>query len=120
MADNFAVLIFTHDLRETYGHYKRAFNAIIIGEGYGDLDELIHLEMDVFGNRIALAPHSPSEIVKGNVTVICLKFQHKEALMNAYETLQEGGQTAGLSEHPWSPLEGYVTDKYGVVWCIGL
>lgn len=72
------------------------------------------------GNKIALAPHSPSEITKGNVTVICLKFEQKEALLQAYDILKEGGQTEGLLELPWSPLEGYVTDKYGVVWCIGV
>ena len=115
-----SILIFTENLLESFEHYKKAFNAINICEGYGDSNELIHLEMDIMGNKIALAPHSPSEIIKGNVTVICLKFQQKEALMKAYDTLKEDGQTDGLSELPWSPLEGYVTDKYGVVWCIGL
>ena len=115
-----SILIFTENLLETFEHYQKAFHATKVGTGYGNQNELIHLEMEIMGNRIALAPHSPSEIAKGNVTVICVKFQQKEALMQAYDTLKEGGQTGGLSELPWSPLEGYVTDRYGVVWCIGL
>ena len=115
-----SILIFTENLLETFEHYKRAFDAASIGEGYGDKNELIHLEMDVMGSKIALSPHSASEIVKGNVTAICLKFQQKEALLKAYDVLKEGGHTDGLAELPWSPLEGYVTDKYGVIWCIGL
>ncbi|MDR0474821.1 MAG: hypothetical protein LBH43_14250 [Treponema sp.] len=114
------VMIFTDNLLETFEHYKKAFNAKNIGEGYSDNKELIHLEMNILGNKIALAPHSPNEIIRENVTVICLKFQQKEALIKAYNALKEEGQTEGLKELPWSPLEGYVTDKYSVVWCIGI
>ena len=114
-----SILIFVENLPEAFAHYKRAFGATNVGEGYGDIGELIHLEMNILGSKIALAPHSPSEIAKGNVTVICVNFSNKEALLNAYDVLKEDGQTDGLTELPWSPLEGYVTDKYGVVWCIG-
>jgi uncharacterized glyoxalase superfamily protein PhnB len=117
---NLTVQIFTDNLLETFEHYKRAFNASKIGEGYGDNNELIHLDIDIMSNKIALAPHSASDIIKGNVTVICLKFQQKEALIKTYNVLKEEGQTEGLKELPWSPLQGYVTDKYGVVWCVGI
>jgi len=114
------VQIFTEDLLETFEHYRKAFNAIKIGEGYGDKNELIHLDIDIMGNKIALAPHKQCEIIKGNVIVICLEFQQKEDLIRAYNVLKEGGKTDGLFELPWSPLQGYVTDQYGVVWCIGI
>ena len=114
------VQIFSPDIIETFEHYKMAFNATQISLARGSGDEPIHLEMDILGNQMAIAPHAPHEIIKGNVTVICLGFQDKEALLTAYNVLKEGGQSDGLTELPWSPLQGYVTDKYGVVWCIGL
>ena len=40
--------------------------------------------------------------------------------MTAYNVLKEGGYADMLKSFPWSPLQGYVTDKYGVMWCIGL
>ncbi|MDR0294206.1 MAG: hypothetical protein LBH95_08660 [Oscillospiraceae bacterium] len=120
MASNFVVQIFAENLTETFEHYKKAFNADILFEGKADNGDLIHLEMNIMGNRIALSPPLPCGNIKGNITVLCLKFQQKEALLTAYNILQEDGHSNGLSELPWSPLEGYVTDKYGVNWCIGL
>ena len=116
-----SVQIFTKDLRAAFAHYERAFGARCVGEGYGDGNELIHIDMDIRGNRVALAPHAPHEITHGNVTVICLGFDNDEqALRTAIDVLIEDGQSDGLHTYPWNPLEGYVTDQYGVVWCIGL
>ena len=116
-----SIMFFTSDLRETFEHYARAFDAKNMGEGYGEDNELIHIDIDIRGHRFALAPHAPHEIVKGNVMVVCLSFDHdEEALRNAFDVLKENGQADGLHSYPWSPLEGYVTDKYGVVWCLGL
>ena len=118
---NFSVLLFTStDLMEMFEHYKRAFNAKLLFTGRGDAGELIHVAMDVLGNEIALAPAAPHEITAGNVTVVCLKFRKEKDLRRAYEVLEEDGHGKELLNLPWSPLEGYVTDKYGVKWCIGL
>ncbi len=117
---NFVVQIFAEDLLAVYEHYRKAFNAIKLFEGKGDDGELIHLEMEVMGNRIAVAPPLPEGIIKGNITVLCLKFEQKDALLNAYEVLKDGGRADALQSFPWSPLEGYVTDKFGVNWCIGI
>ena len=118
--ENFVVQIFVENLLETYEHYKKAFNAEILDEAKADDGMLIHLEINIMGNRIALAPPLPCGNIKGNITVLCLKFTKKEELMTAYDTLKQDGQTDGLKSFPWSPLEGYVTDKYGVNWCIGI
>ena len=114
------VQIFSSDILETFEHYKKAFNATQISIARGFKNEPVHLEMDIMGNNMAIAPLAPHEITKGNVTVICLGLQNKETLIQAYNILRDGGQSNGLNELPWSPLQGYVTDKYGVVWCIGL
>ena len=114
------VQIFAPDLMEVFEHYQRAFGATLLFTANGSEDELIHLEMDVMGNKLAVAPHAPHQITKGNVTCVCIGFEDKGALMRAYDVLREGGQSDGLQALPWSPLQGYVTDKFGVLWCIGL
>lgn len=114
------VQIFSSDILESFEHYRKALNATQISLARGSKDEPIHLVMEIMGNNIAIAPLAPHEITKGNVTVLCLKFKDKDSLIKAFEILKEDGQTNGLMELPWSPLEGYVTDKYGVVWCIGI
>jgi uncharacterized glyoxalase superfamily protein PhnB len=76
------------------------------------------------GNKLALAPRASWEIVKvdsnRSTIVLGINFKNKEELMTAYNVLKEGGYAETLKSYPWSSLQGYVTDKYGVMWCIGL
>ena len=119
---NLCVGIFAEDLMEIFEHYKRAFNATLIATANGSQDELIHLEMEIMGNKIWVTPPLPRGInKKDNVSILGLKFHDKEALLRAYEVLKEDCiADDGLKELPWSPLEGYITDKFGVIWCIGV
>jgi len=117
---NFSVQIFADDLLEVYEHYKRAFNATLLFDGKADDGVLIHLQLDIMGASLGVAPKRPDEITKGNVVQLCLAFPDEETLRTAYAVLEEGGFSEGLGCLPWSPLQGYVTDKFGVMWCIGL
>ena len=117
---NFSVQIFASDLLEVYEHYKKAFNATIQFDGKADDGTLIHLQLDIMGASLGIAPKRPDEITKGNVVQLCLPFSDEEKLRHAYNVLAEGGYGEGLMCLPWSPLQGYVTDKFGVMWCIGL
>ena len=119
MAD-FSVQIFATDLLDVYEHYKRAFNATLLFDGKADDGTLIHLQLDIMGASLGIAPKRSDEIIKGNTIQLCLPFPDEETLRNAYNVLEEGGNGEGLHSFPWSPLEGYVTDKFGVMWCIGL
>ena len=114
--------IFAEDLMGIFEHYKRAFDATLICTANGSQDELIHLEMDIMGNRIWVQPPLPRGVnKKDNVTILGLHFKDRESLLRAYDVLKEDCMADnGLKELPWNPLEGYVTDKFGVVWCIGL
>jgi uncharacterized glyoxalase superfamily protein PhnB len=122
--ENLVVQIFTENLLETFEHYKKAFNATNIGEGYGSNNELIHLEMDIMGNKIVLAPRSSGEFIKVDLNrstvVLCIKFKNEQELMTAYNILKDSGYAEELKSYPWSPLQSYVTDKYGIMWCVGL
>ena len=117
---NFSVQIFATDLLAVFEHYKRAFDATLLFDGKADDGTLIHLQLDIMGASLGIAPKRSDEITKGNTIQLCLQFVDEKALRFAYEVLSEGGYAEGLAILPWSPLEGYVTDKFGVMWCIGL
>ena len=68
------------DIEETFEHYRKAFDATQISLARGAENEPIHLEMDILGNRIAIAPFAPHEIVKGNITRICLSFDNENKM----------------------------------------
>ena len=112
--------VFASDLLEVYEHYKNAFNAAIQFDGKADDGTLIHLQLNIMGASLGIAPKRPDEITKGNVVQLCLRFTDEAELRTAYAVLEDGGFGEGLVCLPWSPLEGYVTDKFGVMWCIGL
>ena len=119
---NLSVLIFAEDLMGVFELYQKAFNATFLLTANGSQGELIHLEMDIMGNKIAVAPPLPRGINKrDNVTVLGLQFDDRETLLKAYHVLKEECLADdGLKVLPWNPLEGYITDKFGVVWCLGL
>ncbi len=117
---SFSIQIFATDLLDVFEHYKRAFNATLLFEGRADDGGLIHMQLDIMGASLGIAPKRPDEIAKGNVVQLCLPFSDEVTLRNAYNVLLEGGHGEGLACLPWSPLQGYVTDKFGVIWCIGL
>lgn len=116
----FIVQIFASDLLEVARHYERAFGATVLNEAMGDGGELIHIELDIMGARLCVAPKRPDDITKGNTVQLCLKFGGEDELRYTYGVLEEGGSGEGLRTHLWSNLEGYVTDKFGVMWCIGI
>ena len=118
--ENFNAQIFATDLLEVYEHYKRAFDATILFDGKGDKGELIHLQLSIMGASLGIAPKRKEEIIKGNVVQLCIPFTDEVKLRAAYNILAEDGHGEGLHTFPWSPLQGYVTDKFGVMWCIGL
>ena len=115
-----AIGIFAEDLMATFEHYKRAFNATLLATANGSQGELIHLEMDIKGNKIWVQPLREVNKSSG-ATILGLKFHDKKELLRAYDVLKEDCVADdGLKEHPWCTLEGFVTDKFGVTWLIGL
>jgi len=117
---NFSVQIFASDLRAVFAHYQRAFDATLLFDGKADDGTLIHLQLDIMGASLAIAPKRSDEITKGNAMQFCLPFSDEAKLRHAYAVLSEDGHGEGLQTLPWSALQGYVTDKFGVMWCIGL
>jgi len=114
--------LFAEDLLEVFEHYKRAFNAALIYTDKGSQNELIHLEMDIMGMKMWVQPTAPGDINKhNNVMMLGLKFVDANSLKQAHEVLKEECiSDGGLDKYPWSPLQGLITDKFGVRWCIGL
>jgi PhnB protein len=112
---------------EAFELYKKAFDAQI---GYQDVDEngiVIHKELDVCGQAIAVGEARDdtraggATRITGNTMQFCLQFGEgqEERVKKAYETLLEGSTIiTPFNELSFSPCGVELIDKYGVWWCL--
>jgi len=112
---------------EAFEFYKKAFDAKI---GIQDTDEngvVIHRELDVCGQAIAVGEAKDTtraggtNRITGNTMQFCIQFddEHKEQVRIAYETLLEGSEIiTPYGELSFCPCGVELIDKYGVWWCL--
>jgi PhnB protein len=112
---------------EAFEFYKKAFDAKI---GFQDVDEngkVIHRELDVCGQAIAVGEARDTtraggnKRITGNTMQFCIQFEkgQEDRVRKAYETLREGGEIiTPFGELFFSPCGVELIDKYGVWWCI--
>lgn len=112
---------------EAFEFYKRAFDAEI---GYQDVDEngiIIHRELNVCGQAIAVGEAGDTtraggeKRITGNTMQFCLQFGEgqEEKVRKAYETLREGSEIiTPFGELFFCPCGVELIDKYGVWWCL--
>lgn len=112
---------------EAFELYKKAFDAKV---GFQDVDEngiVIHRELDVCGQAIAVGEaHDTTRAggerrVTGNTMQFCIQFGEgqQEKVSKAYETLLEGSEIiTPFGEFFFSPCGVELIDKYGVWWCL--
>lgn len=112
---------------EAFEFYKRAFDAEI---GFQDFDEngnVIHRELDVCGQAIAIGEAKDTtraggkERITGNTMQFCIQFGegNEEKVKKAYEVLVEGAEIiTPFGKLIFSPCGVELIDKYGVWWCI--
>jgi len=112
---------------EAFEFYKKAFDAKI---GFQDIDEngtVIHRELDICGQAIAVGEAHDSTRAGGDIRItgnnmqFCIQFgegeEHKVG--KAYETLVEGSKIiTPFGELFFSPCGVELIDKYGVWWCL--
>ena len=112
---------------EAFEFYKKAFNARI---GFQDVDEngtVIHRELDVCGQAIAvgeannITQSGGNRRITGNTMQFCIQFgkgqEHK--VRKAYETLLDDSKIiTPFGELFFSPCGVELIDKYGVWWCL--
>jgi len=105
---------------EAFAFYHKAFGATKTSEEGLPEDAAHHLIfMDFNGLSVLLGPDD-NEIAVGNTTYCCVTFDKEEELRKAYDVLLQGGQNDHLGSHSFTPLGGYVTDKYGINWWLTL
>lgn len=119
--------IYVKGSEDAYEFYKTAFNAT---DGYRDLDEngvVIHQELNICGQAIAVGEaHDTTRAggksrITGNTMQFCFQFGEgqEESVLRAYETLKEGGTIiTPLYEMFFSTCGVELIDKYGVWWCL--
>lgn len=112
---------------EAFEFYKKAFDA---ETGYQDVDEngvVIHRELNVCGQAIAVGEaHDTTRAggekrVTGNTMQFCLQFGEgqEDKVQKAYETLLEGSEIiTPFGELCFCPCGVELIDKYGVWWCL--
>lgn len=112
---------------EAFEFYKRAFDAQI---GYQDVDEngvVIHRELNVCGQAIAVGEANDTtraggeKRITGNTMQFCIQFGvgQEDKVRKAYETLLEGSEIiTPYGELSFCPCGVELIDKYGVWWCL--
>jgi PhnB protein len=101
--------------------YKKAFNAETVCEYKNDDGSYMHVELDVYGQILALSESGEEKSITGNTMQFCLHFGEKEKALveKAFTVLEEGAQVRRpLGLCSYSPCMVDLIDKYGVRWCI--
>lgn len=115
--------IYTKNREEAFDFYKDAFNAEI---GYCDKAEdgtIIHAELNICGQSIAVGElyNEKGQTITGNTMQFCMQFEPGEEYIieRAYEKMKkEGNVLKPLGSCIFSPLMTDIVDKYGVHWCL--
>ncbi len=119
--------IYVKGSEEAFEFYKRAFDASI---GFQDIDEngvVIHRELDVCGQAIAVGEaHNNTRAggdkrITGNTMQFCIQFEvgQEDRVRKAYETLFDGSEIiVPYGELFFSSCGVELIDKYGIWWCL--
>ncbi|WOO36334.1 VOC family protein [Anaerocolumna sp. AGMB13020] len=101
--------------------YQNVFDAVLICSYYNEDGTLMHSELDVFGQVIAVSELEKENTVSGNTMMFCLHFgEGKESIVQKiYDSIKDGANIINpLSKCDYSPLMADLIDKFGVRWCI--
>lgn len=119
--------IYVKGSNEAFEFYKKAFGAQV---GYQEVDEhgtIIHRELDLMGQAIAIGEAVDTtraggvQRVTGNTMQFCFHYGKGEEkrVRQAYEVLLEDAEIiTPYGELFFSPCGVELIDKYGVWWCL--
>ncbi len=119
--------IYAKGSNEAFDFYRKAFDAEI---GFQDFDEngtVIHRELDVCGQAIAVGEAKDTTRAggdkrrTGNTMQFCLQFGEgqEDQVRRAYDILCEEGEIiTPFGELSFCPCGVELIDKYGVWWCL--
>ena len=101
--------------------YKKAFNAKMLCTYPNSDGTLIHSELDVYGQVMAVSELIDENTITGNTMMFCLHFgEGKETdVKKIYDILKDEAKIISpLGPCVYSPLEADLIDKFGIRWCI--
>ena len=100
--------------------YQKVFNAPVLVNALNAEGKAEHVELDIFGQVLAISESLESETVTGNSMQFCLDFGEgkQELVEKIIENLSDGGKFNYHGSTDWSPLVADIVDKFGVRWCI--
>ncbi len=113
--------VYVKDSDKALEFYRDVFDAKVMCS-YPNADgTLMHAELDVFGQIVALSELNEENAVVGNTMMFCLDFgEGQEAIVKKiYTSIKDGAQMIyPLGKCDYSPLMADLIDKFGVRWCI--
>lgn len=104
--------------------YQEAFAAKLMEMTNSPEGKVVHSELDVFGQILAVADRGAEdgrEDVTGNIMQFCLHFEKEDEaqVQTAYEVLRKEGQVrVPLGPCFWCTCAMDVVDRFGVRWCV--
>ena len=113
--------VYVRDAEAAVDLYRRAFSAELLNRIAGADGAILHAEMDVFGQILALSESAEAGGGgdSGNTMQFCIQFDPDEAAIvkTAYQALEEGATIY----HPlgrcfYSEYMADLTDRFGVRW----
>jgi len=82
-----------------------------------ELKELVmHAEMLIHGTRVNFSDIE-EKVVASNMISLAVRFSNPDYVVGTFNQLKEGGEICmALGKQFFSPMYGWVKDKYGVGW----
>lgn len=112
---------------EAVALYQEAFDAVLLCSYPNEDGTLLHSELDIQGEILAVSERNSEyaiigeETVTGNVMQFCLHYGegNEDKVRKAYEVLKPDAEIRmPLAPCDYSPLMTDLIDKYGVRWCL--
>lgn len=113
--------VFVKGSEKALEFYQNVFDAKVMCSYPNSDGSLMHSELDVFGQIIAVSELDEENAVVGNTMMFCLDFgEGKEAtVQKIYDSLKDGAKILSpLGKCDYSPLMTDLIDKFGIRWCI--
>ncbi|NLK99035.1 MAG: VOC family protein [Clostridiales bacterium] len=101
--------------------YQNVFDAKVLCTYPNPDGTLMHSELDIFGQIMAVSELIDENVCTGNTMMFCLHFgEGKEPIVQKiYDALKdEAVIISPLGPCSYSSLEADLIDKFGVRWCI--
>lgn len=113
--------VYVKDSKKALEFYQNVFGAKVMCCYPNSDGTLMHSELDVYGQIVALSELNEENAVAGNTMMFCLHFgEGQEAIVTKiYDSIKDGSKIIyPLSKCDYSPLMADIIDKFGVRWCI--